>query len=76
MSDCKSALENIAFDIEAFDIQHLKSFDIFLISESKLDNTFSINHFAIGSCKVFRRNRNRIGGGLISYINENTPCKL
>ena len=53
----------------------VKAFDIFLISESKLDNTFPINQFAIGGYKVFRRDRNRFGGGLILYINENIPCK-
>ena len=40
----------------------VKAFDIFLISESKLDNTFPINQFPIGD-------RNRYGGGLILYIN-------
>ena len=50
----------------------VKAFDILLISKSKLDNTFSINQFAIGY-KVFRRDRNRFRGGLILYINENFP---
>ena len=53
----------------------VKVFDIFLISESKLDNTFPINQFAIGGCKVFRCDRNRSGGGLILYINDNIPYK-
>ena len=53
----------------------VKAFDIFLISEQKLGNTFPINQFAIGGYKVFRRDRNRFGGGLILYINENIPCK-
>ena len=48
----------------------VKAFDIFLISESKLDNTFPINQFDIGGYKVFRRDRNRFGGGLTFYINE------
>ena len=33
---------------------NVKAFDIFLISQSKLDNTFTINQFALGGCKVFR----------------------
>ena len=53
----------------------VKILDVFLISESKLDNTFPINQFAIGVHKVFRRDRNRFGGALILHINENTPCK-
>ena len=53
----------------------VKAFDLFLISESKLDSTFSINQFHIFGFKVFRRDRNRFGGGLILYINENISCR-
>ena len=53
----------------------VKAFDLFLISESKLDSTFPMNQFHIFGFKVFRRDRNRFGGGLILYINENIPCK-
>ena len=53
----------------------VKAFDIFLISESKLNNTFPINQFAIGGYKVFRRDRNYFAGGLIPYINKNIPRK-
>ena len=54
----------------------IKAFDIFLISESKLDNTFLINQFAIDGYKVFRRDRKRFESGLILYINENIPLNL
>ena len=54
----------------------IKAFDIFLISESKLDNTFLINQFTIGGYKVFRRDRKRFESGLILYINENIPLNL
>ena len=47
----------------------VKAFDLFLISESKLDSTFPTNQFHIFGFKVFSRDRNRFGGGLISYIN-------
>ena len=53
----------------------VKAFDIFFISESKLDNTFSSNQFSIRDYKVFTRNRDRFGAGLILYINKNIPCK-
>ena len=55
--------------------EFVKAFDIFLISESKLDNTFPINQFSIRGYKVFRCDHNRFGSGLILYINENIPCK-
>ena len=52
-----------------------KAFDLFLISESKLDSSFPMNQFHIFDFKVFRLDRNRFGGGLILYINENIPCR-
>ena len=53
----------------------IKAFDIFLISESKSDCTFPLNEFHIAGSKQFRRNRNRFGGSLMLYINENIPCR-
>ena len=53
----------------------IKLFDVFLVSESRLDNTFPSNQFRINGYKIFRLDRNRFGGGLILYINENIPCK-
>ena len=53
----------------------VKTFDIFVISESKLDNTFPVSQFAIGGSKDFGRDRNRFEGDLILYIKENIPCK-
>ena len=53
----------------------VKAFDLFLISESKLDCTFPMKQFHIFGFKVFRRDPNRFGGDLISYINENIPCR-
>ena len=52
----------------------VKAFDLFLISESKLDSIFPMNLFHIFGFKVFRRDRNRFGDGLVLYINENIPC--
>ena len=34
-----------------------------------------MNQFSIRGYNVFRRNRNRFGGGLTLYVNENSPCK-
>ena len=53
----------------------IKAFDIFLIPEPKLDYTFLLNQFHITGFKQFRRDRNRFGGGLLLYINENIPCR-
>ena len=51
----------------------VKVFDLFLISESKLDSTFPMNQLHIFGFKVFRPDHNLFGGGLILYINENIP---
>ena len=44
-------------------------------NESKLDHTFPSDQFRINGYKIFRLDRNRFGGGLMLYINENIPCK-
>ena len=53
----------------------IKLFDVCLVSESKLDDIFPSNQFRINAYKISRLDRNRFGGGLILYINENIPCK-
>ena len=53
----------------------IKLFDMFLVSESKLDHTFPSNQFRISGYKILRLNRNRFEGGLILYINKDIPCK-
>ena len=71
---CHLNIHSIRNKFDTLD-EFVKAFDICLISESKLDNTFPINQLSIRGYKVFRRDRNRFGGGLMLYINENIPCK-
>ena len=52
----------------------IEYFSIFLISESKLDDTFPDKKFRINGFKIFRCDRNRYGGGLILF-HEAIPCK-
>ena len=54
----------------------ITNFDIFLISESKIDSTFPNMQFKINGYKLFRRDRNRFGGRLILYLNEEIPCRF
>ena len=54
----------------------IEVFDIFLVSESKLDNSFPPNLFKINGYKIFRYDRNRFGGGFFLYVNEREPCRL
>ena len=51
------------------------NFDIFLISESKLDSSFPNSQFSIPGYRLFRNDRDKHGGGLIFYVNEDLPCK-
>ena len=55
--------------------EFIENFNIFLISESKLDDTFPNRQFHINGFKIFRCDRNRYVGGLILYVQERIPCK-
>ena len=50
--------------------------DICLLLETKIDETFPDQQSNISKFKTFRRDRNKHGGGLLFYINENISCKL
>ena len=49
--------------------------DIFLLSETKLDDSFPINQFRIEGYWLFRYDRSRFGGGLCLYVHEDIPCR-
>ena len=49
--------------------------DVLLISEIKIDSSFPSKQFAIDKYKIFRRDTNCFGGGLMFYVNENIPCR-
>ena len=61
--------------IEAVEELMRNNIDISLFSETKLDETFPNQQFKISGYKMFRRDRNKHGGGIMFYINENIPCK-
>ena len=86
----KTRIENINNDIignlninsfpEKFD--NLKALvtgmvDILIITEAKLNNTFSVSQFHInGYSKPYRLDRNRNGGGIIIYVREDIPNRM
>ena len=50
--------------------------DILMISETKIDESFPIQQFAIdGFSSPFRLDRNCHGGGIILYVRQDLPCK-
>ena len=52
-------------------------FDILVITETKLDETYPNFQFYIeGYSLPFRLDRNRNGGGLMIYVREDIPSKL
>ena len=55
-----------------FTIQELmkRTFDIFLISETNIDDSFPNAQFKVEGYKSFRKDRDAVGGGLLFYVNE------
>ena len=46
-------------------------FDIFLLSEIKIDEIFPDKQFCSNNCRIFRKDRNRYEEGIRFYVNEN-----
>ena len=47
--------------------------EIFLVNETKLDASFQSNQFAIFGYKFVRKDRNKFGGGIPFFINDQLP---
>ena len=52
-----------------------ETFDIFLLSETEIDESFPDKQFCSNNFRIVRKDRNRYGGGIMFYVNENLPCK-
>ena len=50
-------------------------FDTFLISETKIDNSFPNSQFSINGYRMFRRARNCFGGDLCLYVKDSIASK-
>ena len=50
--------------------------DIYLISETKLNQSFPNQQFQIYGYKTFQMDRDKYGGGILFYVNENIPSKV
>ena len=48
-------------------------FDIFAVNESKIDELIPNNEISITGYNLIRKDRNRVGGGVILYITDNIP---
>ena len=54
----------------------IKKIDICLISQTKVDTSFLNQQFKINGYKMFRRDRDRFGEGLMFYVNEQIPSQV
>ena len=54
----------------------LKETDICLLSETKIDDSYPNSQFFTEGYRMFRKDRNKNGAGLILYVNEDIPGKL
>ena len=51
------------------------TFDLFLIIETKVDDSFPNAQFKMEGYKSFRKDRDAFGGGLLFYVNEKLNCR-
>ena len=68
INSLRNKFESIAYVMQG-------TFDIFLLSETKIDESFPDKQFCLNNYRIFRRNRNRYGGEVMFYVNENLPRK-
>ena len=57
-------------------ILHRHFVDILGIAETKIDDSFFDGQFQVDNYKLYRQDRNSRGGGIMMYINDNTPHRL
>ena len=49
--------------------------DIFLLSETKIDESFPDKQLCLNNFRIFRKDRNWYGGRIMFKVNGNLPCK-
>ena len=52
------------------------TFDIFLSRETKIDSSFPSQQFSIPEYRIFQKDCNTHGGGLLFYVDQDVNCKL
>ena len=61
---------------EIYDILNGNRIDIFGISETKIDASFTNAQFSIDGFKLYRQDRDCKGGGILVYIKDSLPHRL
>ena len=68
-----NSLPNKFEQLKDITMQHI---DILVLTETKLDDTFPTEQFLVnGFSELYRRDRNRNGGGVMIYIRQDIPSK-
>ena len=49
--------------------------DLLIVSETKIDESFKFNLFAVDGYKMERRDRNARGGGFMTFVRSDLPFK-
>ena len=52
------------------------NFDVLMITETKLDDSFPTMQFNIEGYYTFRLDRNEYGGGILLYVRDDIPSKF
>ena len=68
-----NSVRNKVFDFKEL---VLSDTDICLILEKKLDDSFPDQQFNVNGYKMFCKDWNKFGGGLILFVKEIIPCKV
>ena len=72
-----SGLKSILTQLEISLIFIKNEIDIFMISETKIDNSFLISQFTMTGYSVpFRLDRTSCGGGILLFVREDNLCKI
>ena len=54
----------------------LSKTDIFLLCETKINDSFPDSQFFAEGFKMYHKDRTKNGGGFLLYVNENLPGKI
>ena len=58
-------------------VQEIKdTFGIFLISETKIDSSFTNSQFNISKYRIFQKDLSNCGGELLFHIRQDLNCKM
>ena len=76
LSESSDTLNSVRNKFSSLHQTFLNKTVILLLSETKIDDSFLDSQFFTEGFKIYRKDRNKTGGGLLFYVNENLPGKI